>query len=114
GSSAMVAGVRRRQVACSEFMTGTRLQPICHGGTAQEPRTSAAFARGGGELMTTPSRALTAHRWKRRPEWLSCEAPALRGRMVPPVLAWENESMADETHGADAERWQKLATEECE
>jgi methylmalonyl-CoA mutase len=32
--------------------------------------------------------------------------------MVPRVRAWENDSMADKIHGADAERWQTLATEE--
>src|SRR6185503_17227652 len=99
-------------MACSVFMSGRRVQPICHGGTTQRPRTLAGSPRAGGETVTTPSRASSARRWKRRREWLSCAAPALRGRMVPHVRAWENDSMADKIPGADAERWQKLATDE--
>ena len=36
----------------------------------------------------------------------------MRGRMVPRVRAWENDSMADKAPGADAKHWQKLATDE--
>src|SRR5688572_13493033 len=62
--------------------------------------------------MTTPARASTPRRWKALRGMAKLQAPALRGRMVLRVPAWENDPMAEKKPGADADRWLKLATEE--